>query len=150
MSERSQNAMGEGHGFLLLLTEKSNNSELGCWGQLDMKWKDKFRSLWDQFLNAIRAFVLNPQSYWIWKMKTLLLISCLVASLVSNSWRPYALQPTRLPCQGDLTGKNIGVSCHSLLQGLFHHPGIKPWFPPGKLLAVKSWADTINSLKVKF
>ena len=78
MSEIPQNAMGEDHRFLLLLTEKSNNSELGCWGQLDMKWKDKFRSLWDQFLNAIRAFVLNPQSYWIWKMKTLLLISCLV------------------------------------------------------------------------
>ena len=92
MRERPQSAMGEDHRFLLLLTEKSNNSELGCRGQLDMKWKDKFRSLFDQFLNAIRALVLNPQSYWIWKMKTLLLISCLVASVVSNSWPPYGLQ----------------------------------------------------------
>ena len=63
MRERPQSAMGEDHRFLLLLTEKSNNSELGCRGQLDMKWKDKFRSLFDQFLNAIRALVLNPQSY---------------------------------------------------------------------------------------
>ena len=47
----------------------------------------------------------------------------------SSSCSVDGLQPTRVPCQGDLTGKNIGVSCHSLLQGLFHHPGIKPRFP---------------------
>ena len=68
--------------------------------------------------------------------------------LSSSSCLVDGLQPTRVPCQGDLTGKNIGVSCHSLLQGLFHHAGIKPRFPalkedslpsepPGKLLAVK-------------
>ena len=107
MSEIPQNAMGEDHRFLLLLTEKSNNSELGCWGQLDMKWKDKFRSLWDQFLNAIRAFVLNPQSYWIWKMKTLLLISCLVLEKAmaphssTLAWKiPWTEEPGRLQTMG--------------------------------------------------
>ena len=35
---------------------------------------------------------------------------------MSNSVRPHRRQPTRLPHPWDSPGKNIGVSCHFLLQ----------------------------------
>ena len=40
----------------------------------------------------------------------------LVASVVSDSVRPYGRQPTRLPCPCDSPGKNTGVGRHFLLQ----------------------------------
>ena len=39
-----------------------------------------------------------------------------VASILSDSVRPYRRQPTRLPCPWDSPGKNTGVGCHFLLQ----------------------------------
>ena len=46
--------------------------------------------------------------------------SCAVLShsVVSDSLRPHGLQPTRLFCPWDFPGKNTGVGCHSLLQGI--------------------------------
>ena len=35
-------------------------------------------------------------------------------SVMSNSWQPHGLQPTRLLCPWDFPGKSIGVGCHSL------------------------------------
>ena len=40
-------------------------------------------------------------------------------SVVSDSLQPHGLQPTRLLCPWNFPGKNIGVGCHSLLQGIF-------------------------------
>ena len=40
---------------------------------------------------------------------------CSVASVMSDSLRPYRLQPTRLLCPWDSPGKNTGVGCHALL-----------------------------------
>ena len=37
---------------------------------------------------------------------------------MSNSVRPQGRQPTRLPCPWDSPGKNTGVGCHFLLQGM--------------------------------
>ena len=43
-----------------------------------------------------------------------------VSSLVvSNSLQSHGLQPTRLLCPWDSPGKNTGVGCHFLLQGIF-------------------------------
>ena len=47
-----------------------------------------------------------------------------VPSVVSNSWQPHGLQPTRLLCPGHSPGKNIGVGCHFLLQGIFPTQGL--------------------------
>ena len=44
---------------------------------------------------------------------------CSVASVVSNSLRPCGLQPARLLCPWDSPGKNTGVGCCALLQGIF-------------------------------
>ena len=34
-------------------------------------------------------------------------------------WDPYKPLPTRLLCPWDSPGKNTGVGCHALLQGIF-------------------------------
>ena len=39
--------------------------------------------------------------------------------VMSYSLRPYGLQPARLLCPWDSPAKNIGASCHALLQGIF-------------------------------
>ena len=45
--------------------------------------------------------------------------TCSVASVVSDSLRPYRLQPVSLLCPWDSSGKNTGVGCHALLQRVF-------------------------------
>ena len=40
-------------------------------------------------------------------------------SVVSDSFVTHGLQLTRLLCPWDSPGKNTGVACHSLLQGIF-------------------------------
>ena len=47
-------------------------------------------------------------------------------SRVSNSLQPHGLQPTRLLCPWDSPGKNTGVGCHFLLQGIFPTQGSNP------------------------
>ena len=43
---------------------------------------------------------------------------CYVASVMSDSVQPHRWQPTRLPHPWDSPGKNTGVGCHFLLQGM--------------------------------
>ena len=38
--------------------------------------------------------------------------------VVSTSLRPHGLQPTRLLCPWNFPGKNAGVGCHALIQGI--------------------------------
>ena len=71
---------------------------------------------------------------------------CQVTSVVSDSLRPYRLQPARLLCPWDSPGKHTGVGCHALLQGIFPTQGSNlrllcllhwqggsvPLAPPGK------------------
>ena len=44
---------------------------------------------------------------------------CQVASVVSGSLWASGLQPATLFCPWDSPGKNTGVGCHALLQGIF-------------------------------
>ena len=43
--------------------------------------------------------------------------------------QPHGLQPARLLCRWDSPGKNIGVGCHSLLQGIFLTQGLNTGLP---------------------
>ena len=68
------------------------------------------------------------------------------ASVMSDSFWPHGLQPTRLLYPWDSPGKNTGVGCHYLFQGIFLTQGSKlhllrllhwqagssPLVPPGK------------------
>ena len=51
---------------------------------------------------------------------------CLVAKLCPILFRPYGLQPTWILCPWDFPGKNTGVGCHFLLQGVFPTQGSNP------------------------
>ena len=48
---------------------------------------------------------------------------------MSYSVRPHGLQPTRLLCPWASPGKNTGVGCHSLLQGIFPAQGSNSGLP---------------------
>ena len=50
-------------------------------------------------------------------------------SVVSDSLQPHGLQPTRLLHPWDSPGKNTGVGCHFLLQGIFLTQGSNPGLP---------------------
>jgi len=78
---------------------------------------------------------------------------CTVLSRFSHVYlHPYGLEPARLLCPWASPGKNTGVGCHVLLQGILPTQGSNPallcllhWqvgslplAPPGKLLS-KSW-----------
>ena len=52
-----------------------------------------------------------------------------VSVLVSQSCltlRLHGLEPTSLLCAWDFPGKNTGVGCHFLLQGIFPSQGLNP------------------------
>ena len=53
---------------------------------------------------------------------------------MSNSLRPYGLQPATLLCPQDSPGKNTGVGCHALLWGIFPAQGSNP-----SLLCLLHW-----------
>ena len=86
---------------------------------------------------------------------------CLVASVVSDSVRPYGLQPARLLCLQDSPGKITGVVCYNLLQGIFLTQGLTqvfhivgrffttepPWKPNIQLNFFKCWVQQ-NHLEV--
>ena len=55
-------------------------------------------------------------------------------AVVSDSLGPHALQPARLLCSWDPPGKNTGVGCHFLLQGIFSTQ-IEPTSPESPALA---------------
>ena len=50
-------------------------------------------------------------------------------SILPDSLRPHGLYPTRLLCPLDSPGKNTGVGCHSLFQGIFPTQGSNPQLP---------------------
>ena len=64
---------------------------------------------------------------WLW-----FLSSCACAkSLPSRlTLRPHGLWPARLLCPWDSPGKNSGVGCHGLLQGIFPTQGSNPGLLP--------------------
>ena len=55
---------------------------------------------------------------WIFHLGVCVCV-CISCSVVSDSLQPQGLQPSRLLCPWDSPGKNTGVGCHSLLQGIF-------------------------------
>ena len=45
---------------------------------------------------------------------------------MSDSLWPHGLQPARLLCPWNSPGKNTGVGCHALFQGIFPTQGLNP------------------------
>ena len=60
-------------------------------------------------------------------------------SVIFNSWWPHGLSPTRLLCPWNFLGRNTGVGCHFLLQGIFPNQGLNH-----RLLCLLYWqADSL-------
>ena len=94
--------------------------------------------------NIVQVLSLLPDtSTWLfypllkmryWSLLVLLVLSPSVCAicmsvLVIQSWptlQPHGLEPTRLLCLWDSPGKNAGMGCHALLQGIFPTPGSNP------------------------
>ena len=76
------------------------------------KWRGKW---WYQWLGD-------------WRKGKVMIKGCVCESrsVVSDSLRPHGLQPTRLLSPWDSPGKNTGVGCHALLQGIFLTQGSNP------------------------
>ena len=55
-------------------------------------------------------------------------------AVVSDSLQPHGLWPARLLCPWDSPGKNTGVGCHALLQGMFPTQGSNPHLPHCRLI----------------
>ena len=54
------------------------------------------------------------------------LLACSVASVMSNSLDPMDYSLPGSSVHGDSPGKNTGVGCHFLLQGIFPTQGSNP------------------------
>ena len=53
--------------------------------------------------------------------------TCMLSySVMSNSLTPCGLKPTGLLCPCKFPGKDTGVGCHFLLQGIFPNQGLNP------------------------
>ena len=65
---------------------------------------------------------------------------CLVIKLCLTLLGPHGLQPAGFLCPRDFPGKNTGVACHFLCQGVFSTQGSNSFLlhwqaePPGKPL----------------
>ena len=71
---------------------------------------------------------------------------CVSCSVMSDSLRPHGLPPSWLLCPQNSPGKNTGVGCHVLLQGIFHMAGrlFTVWTAREDLftmLHVKTWSS---------
>ena len=83
--------------------------------------------IWNASVFIKLAYILGSISFllFVWFFwGDLFLISCSVCwsvscSVMPDSMRPHWLQPTRRLCLWDSPGKNTGVDCHFLFQGIF-------------------------------
>ena len=71
---------------------------------------------------------------------------------MSDSLRPHGLKPARLLCLWDFPGKNIGVGCHALLQGIFLTQGSNQdflyWQADYCWTTWEAWEDVIFLCKI--
>ena len=95
--------------------KKEGERERGPWEQAEVHRQPglTYTLTWDQFK---KVYTLKKKKKE--KRQTLHICACSVASVMSDSWRPYGPQSTRLLCPWDSPGKNTGVGCQVLLQGI--------------------------------
>ena len=104
--------------------------------QLTQSW------IWKQVLICFQKKK-NYLLHWGVKSCTMRWLCVHSRSVMSSSFQPHGLQPNRLSCPWNFPGKNTGVGCYFLLQGIFPTQGSNPRFlhsqadslplkPPGK------------------
>ena len=72
--------------------------------------------------------------YWVYfelnllmsTILSLIYVVCVCAQSCPTLCHPQGLKPAKLLCPWNLPGKNTGVGCHFLLQGVFLTQGLNP------------------------
>ena len=93
-----------------------------AWVTLEIKAKQHKMHKPNQSVQNFKADVMRKMNIF----EHFELVESVSCSVVFNSLWPHRLQPTRLLCPWNSPGKNIGVGCHSLLQGIFLTQGLNP------------------------
>ena len=71
---------------------------------------------------------------------------CLVTQMCPTLCDPMDCSPPGFSVHGDSPGKNTGVGCHALLQGIFPTQGLNPGLPHHKhILYDMSWLHQFSS-----
>ena len=86
------------------------------------------------FNNQAEASRSHPELITITQIKSTLLCAVLSHSVVSNSLHPVDCSPPGSSVHGDSPGKNTGVDCHALLQGIFPTQESNPGLPHCRLI----------------
>ena len=125
---------------------------------------------WTQVQSLVRE--LRSHMLWCchnWKCTVYIYILCVCVCVCACTFSHVQLFVTpwtvahQTPCPWDFPGKNTGVSCHFLLQGIFPTQGSNPrllhllhWqadslplAPPGKLIAYKNGLMSFTKLHLK-
>ena len=69
--------------------------------------------------------LISVYNYW----ETMCAVLCLVTQLCLILWDPLDCSPPGSSVHGDSPGKNTGLGCHALLQGIFPTQGSNPGLP---------------------
>ena len=100
----------------------------GCWWRRVMSLRslaDLLSSPYDKHTPHFHLYYFTLRSYLVLFFS--LCLNCESESVsflvVSNSYQPQGLQPTRVLCPWNSPGKNTGVGCPFLLQGIFQTQG---------------------------
>ena len=113
--------------------------------------QNKLYSILTFFCHLSRHYLPIPKTNAAWRLKTPLVYLlnpslvylnldhqmcvcvcvcvCVSRSVTFNSLWPHGLQPPDSSAHGDSPGKNTGVGCHALLQGIFPTQGLNPGLP---------------------
>ena len=103
---------------------RGNEPCWGLWGR-PTACQESWHTLPHFFLKSPTRWIwVSPLSWWA------LCCAVLSHSVVSDSLWLHGLRPARLLCPWDSPGKNTGVGCHALLQGIFPTQGLNPGLPP--------------------
>ena len=105
---------------LIIIITKSNHCATKIYNTF-MLWSPYFMFLCFFFSISFSKLRLSACHFTGWCPE--LIDSMVSRSVMSDSLPPRGLQPTRLLCLWDSPGKNTGVGCHFLLQGIFPTQG---------------------------
>ena len=75
---------------------------------------------------VVGTILASKCSEWPRSLRIIVCVLCLFASVVSHFLWLQGPRPTGLLCPWDSPGKNTGVGCHALFQGIFPVLGLNP------------------------